>query len=232
VSQRAMLCVCLSREPAEPAVVASRRRHRCHAQGHHAGPRVRQQDRAVLGEHREPGARAAAEGAVTPAVHGLPARGGVVGRGGGLAGEQCSGVWVWWGGRQGNGVAMKVAAVATRQEAGYRFASQLTTSAVPLYCECSCSRPVPPCPVPSLPWQYDGLMAARVQEAEACGEVLRYVGSFDAESGVCQVRVWRRRWYVCVCVCVYVCVPSGCRSPAVAPWVAWQKHNVDFFTVV
>lgn len=32
-------------------------------------------------------------------------------------------------------------------------------------------------------------MAARLAEAEAHGEVLRYVGSYDAESGVCQVGV-------------------------------------------
>jgi hypothetical protein len=31
-------------------------------------------------------------------------------------------------------------------------------------------------------------MAERVREADTHGEVLRYVGTFDAESGVCQVR--------------------------------------------
>lgn len=30
-------------------------------------------------------------------------------------------------------------------------------------------------------------MEARLREAEEHGEVLRYVGSYDAESGVCQV---------------------------------------------
>lgn len=35
--------------------------------------------------------------------------------------------------------------------------------------------------------QFDGDMEARLKEAEAHGEVLRYVGSYDAESGVCQV---------------------------------------------
>ena len=36
--------------------------------------------------------------------------------------------------------------------------------------------------------QYDDIMAERVQQADRHGEVLRYVGSYDAESGVCQVR--------------------------------------------
>ena len=44
----------------------------------------------------------------------------------------------------------------------------------------SCIRPQP------LGVQHDGLMAARVAEADEHGEVLRYVGSYDAESGVCQ----------------------------------------------
>lgn len=35
--------------------------------------------------------------------------------------------------------------------------------------------------------QHDSVMEARVQEADAHGEVLRYIGSYDAESGVCQV---------------------------------------------
>lgn len=35
--------------------------------------------------------------------------------------------------------------------------------------------------------QFDGDMEARLREAEEHGEVLRYVGSYDAESGVCQV---------------------------------------------
>lgn len=39
--------------------------------------------------------------------------------------------------------------------------------------------------------QHDSIMEARVREAEEHGEVLRYVGSFDAESGVCQVLLRR-----------------------------------------
>lgn len=39
--------------------------------------------------------------------------------------------------------------------------------------------------------QYDSAMDARVREADAAGEVLRYVGSFDAESGVCQAGLRR-----------------------------------------
>ena len=39
-----------------------------------------------------------------------------------------------------------------------------------------------------------------MKAAEESGEVLRYVGSYDAESGVCQVR----RITVCVRVCVCV----------------------------
>lgn len=39
--------------------------------------------------------------------------------------------------------------------------------------------------------QYDSIMEERVKEAEAHGEVLRYVGSYDAESGVCQVLLRR-----------------------------------------
>ncbi|PRW51144.1 homoserine dehydrogenase [Chlorella sorokiniana] len=39
--------------------------------------------------------------------------------------------------------------------------------------------------------QFDGDMEARLREAEEHGEVLRYVGSYDAESGVCQAHVRR-----------------------------------------
>lgn len=52
-----------------------------------------------------------------------------------------------------------------------------------------CSRtPNPPPPNLSPRPQHDAVMEARVAEADAHGEVLRYVGSYDAESGVCQVR--------------------------------------------
>ncbi|KAI3426930.1 hypothetical protein D9Q98_006874 [Chlorella vulgaris] len=39
--------------------------------------------------------------------------------------------------------------------------------------------------------EHDDVMAARVAEADEHGEVLRYVGSYDAESGVCQVLLRR-----------------------------------------
>ena len=39
--------------------------------------------------------------------------------------------------------------------------------------------------------KFDGDIDARVREADAAGEVLRYVGSFDAESGVCQAHLRR-----------------------------------------
>ncbi|EFN56653.1 hypothetical protein CHLNCDRAFT_57539 [Chlorella variabilis] len=39
--------------------------------------------------------------------------------------------------------------------------------------------------------EYDDIMAERVQQADRHGEVLRYVGSYDAESGVCQVLLRR-----------------------------------------
>lgn len=38
---------------------------------------------------------------------------------------------------------------------------------------------------------FDAEVDARVREADAAGEVLRYVGSFDAESGVCQAHLRR-----------------------------------------
>jgi homoserine dehydrogenase len=38
---------------------------------------------------------------------------------------------------------------------------------------------------------FDADMDARVREADAAGEVLRYVGSYDAESGVCQAHLRR-----------------------------------------
>ncbi|KAH7620178.1 putative Bifunctional aspartokinase/homoserine dehydrogenase 1, chloroplastic [Nannochloris sp. 'desiccata'] len=38
---------------------------------------------------------------------------------------------------------------------------------------------------------FDGEIDARVKEADAQGDVLRYVGSFDAESGVCQAHLRR-----------------------------------------
>lgn len=39
--------------------------------------------------------------------------------------------------------------------------------------------------------QFDAHVAARLAEADAAGEVLRYVGSYDAESGVCQAGLRR-----------------------------------------
>ena len=39
--------------------------------------------------------------------------------------------------------------------------------------------------------KFDGEIDARVREADAAGEVLRYVGSYDAESGVCQAGLRR-----------------------------------------
>lgn len=61
-------------------------------------------------------------------------------------------------------------------------------------------------------------MAARVAEADEHGEVLRYVGSYDAESGVCQVGVRRclPLFFVCtVSVCAQkfaIRILAACKS--------------------
>lgn len=39
--------------------------------------------------------------------------------------------------------------------------------------------------------QHDGVMDAQLRSADAAGEVLRYIGSYDAESGVCQAGLRR-----------------------------------------
>ena len=44
--------------------------------------------------------------------------------------------------------------------------------------------------------EHDAVMDGALREAEAAGEVIRYVGSYDAESGVCQAGL--RRYVGCI----------------------------------